>query len=231
MQAAPIQLAVFDLAGTTVRDDRYVHRVLQKSLSAFGLEVSLEEVNEVMGLPKPVAIARLLQSNNLWDDFHVLIPQIHTDFEERMIQFYARGEGVEEMPGVSQLFRSLREAGIKVAVDTGFSRLIAKSLIERMGWQEQGLIDASVTSDEVERGRPFPDMIYRVMEVTGVLQPGLVAKVGDTPSDLLEGTAANCGVVAGVGWGAFPADELRKFPHTHILQTLDELVGVVAIPA
>ncbi len=70
-------------------------------------------------------------------------------------------------------------------------------LLGRLGW-DGCVIDASVTSDEVPQGRPHPDLILEAMKRTGVEDVASVMKVGDTPSDLLEGTAAGCGMVVGV---------------------------------
>ena len=55
----------------------------------------------------------------------------------------------------------------KVALDTGFTRAIADVILARLGW-DSTVVDASVASDEVERGRPYPDLIYRAMASTGV---------------------------------------------------------------
>ena len=55
-----IELVVFDMAGTTVNDDDSVNRCLRSSLAAAGLSVTAAQVNAVMGLPKPTAIAMLI---------------------------------------------------------------------------------------------------------------------------------------------------------------------------
>lgn len=60
----PIELVVFDMAGTTVYDDRFVHKVLQNTMSRYDVMISLDEANRVMGIPKPVAIKQLLQWHN-----------------------------------------------------------------------------------------------------------------------------------------------------------------------
>ena len=55
-----IALVVFDLAGTTIADDDGVARCLSEAVSVAGVRVTPTEANAVMGLAKPVAIARLL---------------------------------------------------------------------------------------------------------------------------------------------------------------------------
>src|SRR5262249_15130210 len=97
-----------------------------------------------------------------------------------------------------------------------------RTLIDRLGWERDELIDASVTSDEVERGRPHPDMIQRLMRKLGITDPRRVAKVGDTPADLLEGKNAGCGLVVGVTQGSSAPEQLSRFPHDHLLRSVAE---------
>ena len=85
----------------------------------------------------------------------------------------------------------MKERKLKVAIDTGFDCQITNSILQRLGWVQNNLIDVSVTSDEVPRGRPYPDLIFKAMELTHVTDSKCVTKVGDTTSDLLEGNSAD----------------------------------------
>lgn len=226
-----IELIVFDLAGTTVKDNNDVHKVLKHSLSIHGVEITVEDANEVMGIPKPVAIEYLLNKyhTNACDITKEWISEIHDTFVDQMIDFYERDESVGEKEGVSNMFKKLKWNNIKVVVDTGFDRPVAASLLKRLGWIEGNLIDASVTSDEVVRGRPYPDLIFRAMELADVTDVRKVAKVGDTVSDLREGTSAGCGMVIGVTSGAFSEEDLRKEDHTHLVENVPEILEILNI--
>lgn len=224
-----IQLVVFDLAGTTVHDNQDVQRVLQQTLQKQDVFISMEEAARVMGIPKPVALHQLLHKH-LPDKSAItdkVIDNLHEMFVDDMVAFYEQDQLVKEMDGASDAFRQLKAAGIKVFVDTGFDRQITDVLVERLGWVRHSLIDGSVTSDEVEQGRPFPDMIYRAMELTGVAEVSAVAKVGDTASDMLQGTSAGCGLVIGVTTGAYTREALQSEPHTHIANSLQEAVKII----
>ncbi len=226
----PIHLVVFDLAGTTVRDSDNVHFFLQEALRQEGVAVSRDEANAVMGIAKPVAIRQLLEAK-LTDKDRItagLIDRIHRHFVQGMIDYYRHDPAVAEKEGVSETFRALKAMNIRVAVDTGFDRSITNVILDRTGWLRSGLLDASVTSDEVPRGRPHPDLIFRAMQLTGVASPARVAKVGDTSSDLLEGHAAGCRLVVGVTSGAFTEAELRPWPHTHLIGQVAELLPILA---
>jgi phosphoglycolate phosphatase-like HAD superfamily hydrolase len=65
------------------------------------------------------------------------------------------------------------------------------------------------------------------MELTGVTDAGHVAKMGDTPSDLQEGWAAGCGLVIGVTNGSHTRKQLAPHPHTHLIDNLRELPGLL----
>lgn len=224
----PIQLVVFDMAGTTVAGHHEVHHALQQALAHEGHEISYEEANVVMGYPKPVAIRQLLEKRGAAEQAtDAYVDQIHRDFVKRMVDHYADGAEVREKEGVQRTWNALRQRGIYIALDTGFSRPIADAIINRLGWRE--LIDASVTSDEVERGRPHPDMIFRAMKLTGVSDVQDVAKVGDTASDLQQGTEAGCTYVVGVTSGAYSAEKLDREPHTHLIEQLPELLTLLGL--
>ncbi len=224
-----IKLAVFDLAGTTVRDNKDVHRVLQRALAQHGIQITIDDANKVMGIPKPVAIRQLLVERH--SGSRVIdkkwIDEIHNVFVDEMIRFYREDDSVGEKDGVSETFRILKSIGVKVAVDTGFDRPITAPLLDRLGWIKKGLIDASVTSDEVANGRPYPDLIFEAMKRTNITDVKSVAKIGDTASDLEEGTSAGCGLVIGVTSGAFSREELTTVKHSFLIDNIDEAIYII----
>jgi phosphonatase-like hydrolase len=222
-----VQLVVFDLAGTTVKENFDVQRILKNAFAKARLEITIEQANKVMGIPKPVAIRQLLEQVKHDSINDEIIRTIHADFVTDMIRFYEQDQSVQENAGVTETFKKLKQQGVKVVVDTGFDRPIVDALLNRMGWSANGLIDGSVTSDEVAHGRPYPDLIYRAMEITGVLDVKTVAKVGDTISDLQEGQAAGCGWVIGIASGAFSKSQLALVPHTHLIDQIPEILPIL----
>jgi len=225
----PIELIVFDMAGTTVYDGDMVNIGLREALAAADTPVTHDEINAVMGIAKPVAIRTLLQAKSPLNAavLEDKVQAIYADFLARMLHHYRNSPELREVDCASDTFRRLKAAGIKIALDTGFSRPIADAIIDRLGWQRDGLIDTSVTSDEVANGRPYPDLIYKAMALTGVNEAASVAKVGDTPVDLQEGRAAGCGLVIGITSGSHTREELLPYPHTHLIHTLPELLTLL----
>jgi phosphonatase-like hydrolase len=222
-----IELAVFDMAGTTVRDDDAVNDCLREAL-AHHIAVTRDEVNPLMGRPKPLAIRDLLLAKlGAEKTTAALVNSVFQQFQARMIEFYRTTPGIEPMPYAFEVFSDLRKSGILIALDSGFSRKIVDAVLDRLGWREAGFLSATVASDEVKSGRPQPDLLFKAMELTGIRQPANVAKIGDTPSDLLEGTAAGCGFVIGVTNGTHTRAELAPHPHTHLIDSLSELPSII----
>lgn len=223
-----IQLVVFDIAGTTLYDNDFVNIAFRNAMQQFGYEVSQRDVNEVMGLKKPQAITMMLEKQlNKESITDELVNSIHDQFIENMISFYKNDPDIREIEGATHVFKTLKENGIKVAIDTGFSRDITQVIIDRLGWEKNGLIDASVCSDEVPAGRPHPYMIKKIMQLTGVTDVNTIMKVGDTPSDLEEGKNAGTKFIIGVTSGAYTKEELLQYPHTHILNSINDILELV----
>ena len=217
-----IELVVFDMAGTTVHDGDAVNGCFRAALAAAGVVADSDSVTAVMGLPKPEALRRLIARFRQPAD-EKEIGGIHRDFVERMQRYYATDPAVREVPGAAATFARLREAGIRVALNSGFSRPVVQTILDRLGWNDPPLVDASVASDEVPRGRPHPDMIRHLMTQLGIRDAAKVAKVGDTLVDLEEGRNAGCGMVIGVTTGSFTRAQLQSEPHTHILDSVAEV--------
>jgi phosphonatase-like hydrolase len=221
-----IRMAVFDMAGTTVADNNFVAKAFQQAFQDNDMEIELEDVNPLMGYRKPLAIQMVLEKMGVEFD-EQLIQQIHADFVNEMIDFYSYAPDVKPLPGTEELFQLLKGQGILISLNTGFSRAIADTIVDRFQWMEKGLVDDYIASDEVEEGRPYPFMINELMSRAGVDDPRLVAKIGDTAVDIEEGQKAGCGYVIAITTGAYKQEELERMKPTHIVHHLSELPAIL----
>ena len=221
-----LDLVVFDVAGTTVLDENNVAATLRMALADFGCSVREDACSRVMGLAKPVAIEALAAGQVPQEELPALVERAHTSFVERMVHHYLSSPRVRPIAGAESTFQTLRDEGIRVALDTGFSRPIMDAILLRLGWHED-VLDFTVTSDEVEAGRPHPHMIRRAMTALKIDDPGRVMKVGDTPADMREGVAAGVGAVVGVLSGTGHRAELEEAGATHVIDDVSRLPRLV----
>jgi phosphonatase-like hydrolase len=146
--------------------------------------------------------------------------------------------GATPTEGCLETFAYLRERGIAIALTTGFYRSVTDIILGKLGWladlndQRLGgpdsIIQASIASDEVERGRPYPEMIERAMALLNVTNPKAVINIGDTPSDLLSGRAAGVALNLGITNGTHSADQLDAYPHDLLIGSLNELPDLIS---
>ncbi len=223
----PIQLVVFDLAGTTVEDNGAVLRCLVETARAHGLPGTPEELNALMGLNKREVFGMLAARR-----YPAGSPEAEQVADTALETFLAQMKAAYDqhlapIPGAEETFAFLRSHGIKVATDTGFDVTIGGLIMERLNWPGR-LIDLAVFSSDVTRGRPAPYMIFRAMERLGILNVRQVMKIGDSPADLEEGANAGCGEVIGVLSGAHTAATLSPCPHTRLLQSVADVPALFA---
>lgn len=224
-----VKLVVFDLAGTTVKDNNDVSKAFQSALSQYGYSVPLEQINPIMGYEKTEAITKMLNTHEP-DTSKInpgLVGNIHRDFVRTMIDHYSFSGTIEALPNVEETFAALQASGIRVGINTGFSRDIADAIINRLQWRDKKLIDFLVGSDEVKQGRPSPLMIQKMMEEGNIEDANDVVKVGDTEVDVREGQNTGCRFVIAVTTGAFSRAELEPYQPTHIIDDIAEVLEII----
>ena len=212
-----VELVVFDMAGTTVVDDGQVPQAFTAALAEHGVAVGPSDIRDVRGASKRQAILDLLPKGR---DREGKAERVLASFREHLARLY-KGR-VREIPGAAGVFEWLRGRGIRAALNTGFDRDTAKMLLGALGWNGS-TVDAIVCGDDVARGRPAPDMIFRCMELTGVAGADSVANVGDTVLDLQAGHNAGVRWNIGVLTGAHERALMAAQPHTHLLASVAEL--------
>ena len=223
------QLVVFDMAGTTIQDKSNVAEAFMYAMQKHGYPITKDQANKVMGYKKIIAINDLLQSSYAGSivENENLINEIHDTFIETMIDFYEHSKEILPMESAESIFKWLQENDIKVALNTGFSKQITDTILERVGWNDNSLIDFIISSDEVENGRPSADMIQAIMKATGISDVTTVVKVGDTEVDIAEGRTAGCGLVISVTTGSFTREELEPYQPDIIIDDLQELPAYI----
>lgn len=219
-----IQLVVFDMAGTTVNNTFGVHDCLIKAFSSHRFNIDRSLANLSIAVPKPIGIAAILNRISSDTHFPEVIENIHQSFIREMKLFYSKNDSVSELKGTLEAFSYLKNRGIKIGIDTGFDRETAQVIIDRLGWERLEKIDASCTSDEVENGRPAPDMILQLMLKTQVKHTQQVVKVGDTPADIRQGKNAGCSGIIAINSGAFDFKNLTAESPDYIIPDQSEFI-------
>ncbi|NDV15854.1 phosphonatase-like hydrolase [Muricauda sp. TY007] len=215
-----IELAVFDMAGTTVNEDNVVYKTVRAALAKSGVAVSLDTVLEFgAGKEKFKAIADILKETKTTG---VEPKAVFEDFKGMLEEAYANLD-VTPYDGVEELFKLLKSKDVKVVLNTGYDQKTAKSLLNKLGWVPGEQIDALITADDVVKGRPSSEMIDKAMAMFKITDSEKVLKAGDSVIDIKEGKNANCGWTVGVLTGAQTREQLATAEPSMILDSLSDL--------
>ena len=218
-----ISLVVLDMAGTTIDEHGDVYRALENCVTETGAPVRAEDLQTWMGADKTEAIANLLRLGGHATDKKI-VSACFDRFRDLLAEYYAANPPVA-LPGVEGALRHLSSRGIRIALTTGFSDDVAAPLLDTLGWRtgEGELLDAVVTSDEVAAGRPYPYMIHRAMERTGIQSVAEVLVAGDTAVDIAAGVASGASGVVGVLTGKLTRRDFEDTDATGILDSVAQL--------
>ena len=225
MKMNEIEMVVFDMAGTTVNEQNIVYKSLHKSINKFGIDVSLELVLSLgAGKEKYQAIKDILKYINITDTEKT--DQIFEYFIETLDQEYLTAK-VLPIDGVENVMKNLKKDGVKVVLNTGYNSQVAHALLEKLNWEKGIQYDALITADDVEQGRPFPDMIFKAMQLFDIADASKVIKAGDSAIDIEEGKNAKCGITIGVLSGAQTRLQLEEAKPDYILDSLASLYSIM----
>jgi phosphonatase-like hydrolase len=221
-----ISMVVFDMAGTTVNEDNVVYKTLQKVINTKGFDFTLDQVlAEGAGKEKLEAIQSILKVYVRNTDRN-LASEIYSDFMVLLSRAYEEIK-VLPQPNAEELFQILKKRNIRIVLNTGYDANTAALLVKKLGWVKGIHYDSLITSSDVEKGRPDPEMIDLAMEIYGVDDPKKVMKVGDSIIDIEEGQNAGCGINVGITTGAHNFLQLQSANPDYIISDLMELVPII----
>ncbi|HET7741784.1 MAG TPA: phosphonatase-like hydrolase [Mycobacterium sp.] len=219
-----IQLAVIDMAGTTVADDGLVVASFEAAATAVGLPETGPErdrarqyVIDTMGQSKITVFRALFGAEDL-------AQRANAAFEDAYEAAIDNGNA-GAIDGAAESITRLRDAGIKVALTTGFSGTTQEKLLAALGWQS--LADIVLAPGDGVRGRPYPDLILTALIRLQVDAVTRVAALGDTSSDVDSALRAGCAVAAGTLTGAHTEPQLRAAGATHVVGSVTDFADLL----
>ena len=221
----PIELVVFDMAGTTIVDDGLVEQAFARAAERTGAvalpaDEALAYVRETMGQSKIEVFTHLAAGDR------EAAARANAAFEEAYDELVDE-LGVAEVPGAGDTIRALRAAGVQVALTTGFAPATRDAILPHIDWADQVVV--ALSPADVGRGRPAPDLVLGALMRAEASSVAAVAVAGDTVSDIETGLRAGAGFVAGVLTGAHGRDALVAAGADAVIADVTELPALLGI--
>jgi HAD superfamily hydrolase (TIGR01509 family) len=157
---APIRALIFDMDGLLVDSEPVAERAMADFLRRHGHELQPEVAGRLFGRRVPEAIALVAGVYGLPGD---VAEYVRVYNEMRLAALYGN---LRPMPGAAELIAFGRQAGLRLALATSNLRPHVDVTLAETALT--GLFDAEVTGDEVQSGKPAPDIFLLAAERLGV---------------------------------------------------------------
>lgn len=210
--AAVIDAIVFDLDGVLLASEEVWDAVRERYVRERGGRYDAEVQRAMMGMSAPEWSRYLHETAGVRE-----APEaINRDVVARMLAAY-RAE-LPLLPGATEAVRRLA-ASFPLGLASSSNREIFEEVLRLAGLAD--CFRATVSSEEVERGKPAPDVYLETARRLGVA-PERCAAVEDSHAGIRSAKAAGMRVVAVPNF-AFPPDEAALGIADTVMTSLEEL--------
>ncbi|KQP96742.1 HAD family hydrolase [Methylobacterium sp. Leaf117] len=190
-----VRAVIFDIDGTLLDSVDLHAQAWVDAFAHFGVTVSHDQARSQIGKGGDQLLPVFLDAERMEREGEA-IEAYRSDLFKR--DYLPK---VKPFPGVRALFQHLKEEGITLALaSSGKGSEVAhyQSLLEI-----EDLTDVVVSSDDVERSKPFPDIFQAALTKLAPLSAEAAIVIGDTPYDAEAANKAGLRTV-GVLCGGFP---------------------------
>lgn len=208
---------IFDMDGVLIDSERQSNEGWLWAAGQLGVDMPMWLIDSFKGAPAELCC-------KFFDDYYKGVIDYWEAKELRTQHVYKirETEGIPVKKGVKDIFEYIRNNGLKCAVATSTRRESAEKTLHEIGvWD---YLDAVVYGDEVERGKPEPDIFLRAAKAIGV-NPSEAVVVEDSINGIKVGYAAGMRVVHIPDTIAID-DDIRKLTYM-VCDDLNGLIDVV----
>ena len=216
----PLAAIIFDVEGTLVDCVPHVLDSWKQTLEGAGHDIALAELQRYSGMDGADMLERLLPDQSKKHKKGLLKAQgdrYRRDYLALARPFY----------GVRELFKTLKQRGFALGIATTCKKDELRSYDHSMRVLE--LTDAVACGNDVEKGKPHPDLYHAALQKLGVMEPGTATAVGDTPYDAMAATALGM-QATGVLTGGFSERVLKDTGCDLVLEEVRELAERIGLP-
>jgi phosphonatase-like hydrolase len=224
-----ITLACCGLIGTLVTDEGLVERSFAEAIATQGV------VSGTSPFARRMAQVHQARGRSAADVLRLLFPENEARAQAAQLAFdraLADAVGrvaIQLVPGAVEVLDELRAAGIRVGVLTTLPRRVHDMVLD--GAELRRHIDLALSTDDVPRGFPAPDLVLTAVLQTGTGSVGEVAVIHSTGAGVEGGRRSGASIVAGVLTGPHSAQRLRSAGAMNVLDSIADLPCLIRVGA
>ena len=200
--SSEIQAIAFDMDGLLLNTEHLYDVVINDLLSTRGQSFTRETKLAMIGRGAQPALKILKERHNLTEDWTSLAQEI----ESRLIRILPDKLGL--MPGVQILLDKIKQCDRPAVVVTSSPRSFAVTALRQVDILER--FEFLVCGEDVERGKPAPDIYLKAAEKLGV-PPHQILALEDSH------TGSHAAVAAGFHTIAVPGEHSADQDFSHVV--------------
>ena len=210
------QAVVFDLDGVLLQSEEVWDAVRERYVRERGGRYDEEVQRAMMGMSAPDWSRFLHEEAHVPDD----PDEINSEVVRRMLEAYRR-----ELPLLPGAVAAVRRAAaaFPLALASSSNREVFEEVLDLAGIA--GCFRATVSAEEVERGKPAPDVYLEAARRLGAATERCTA-VEDSHAGIRSAKSAGMRIVA-IPNAAYPPDEEALELADVVVRSLDDLTGAV----
>jgi HAD superfamily hydrolase (TIGR01509 family) len=212
-----IEAVIFDMDGLLVDSEPAWFRARVQLLEQHGKTWTETDQLAMAGVHTDVWVDALYQKL----EGRLSREQVFDDILDRMAGYYERGD-VPIMPGADEALAACADR-YRVGLASGSPLRLIEACLQGSGWR--GSFETLISSDELEHGKPAPDIYLELMGRMG-LDSKATAVVEDSGAGIKSGKAAGATVVAVPNPSTDPGRDVLDLAD-RCIASLRELVGAL----
>ncbi|MDD7114184.1 MAG: HAD family phosphatase [Lachnospiraceae bacterium] len=182
-----IQLVIFDMDGLMFDTENVTCRAFIEKGKEYGIPLDKKAFVKLLGLNSIAIINQYEKLFGAQMDGATLYREVGTRKKEIL-----KEEGLPVKKGLFELLETLDEAGIKKAVASGSDREEIERFLDETGLV--GRFDMILSTKEVKRGKPYPDVFQRICQELSV-NPSDTLVLEDSDNGVKAAVAGNIPVI------------------------------------
>lgn len=181
-----IKAIIFDMDGLLIDSEPAWFRARKELLSNLNIEWTWDLQKKTMGVSTNDWVEQLysLVNGSLSRD------ELLKGVIDRLLKYYANGE-VDLMPGADSALKYAKD-NFKVGLASGSYKELLYSAVRVKNWES--IFDEILSSDDMKRGKPHPDVYLETSKRLGVLPEECVV-LEDSANGIKAGVAAGTKVI------------------------------------
>jgi len=211
------KLAIFDFDGTLAKSDACIARSLAAALQELQLQGEVGELRPYIGLPLELIVRRLAGAHLDDDTVRAAVLSFRRHyalFEPELLSFY---------PEVHDTLTALRMSDVELTIATSKPTAAVTTTLERLG--VAGLFTHVVGEDQVNKGKPDPEMLHRILGLCERAAADAIM-IGDTTFDIEMAEAAGLASCA-VTYGNHSASQLAEARPTYLVHSPSAIAEIL----